>query len=185
MQHPHLPLWDQFNAELKAFLCRQLKQEDVCNDILQELYLKMYINRDKLEKVHNIRAYLFQMAHNALIDYHRRAARETESSTAVIPESEAATLLPDEYMLADCLRAMINGLPQIYSEALILTELEGMTQKQYAEKAGISLSGAKSRVQRAREKLKEEIINCCQYEFDKYGNILSCCKNGPAKKKYC
>jgi RNA polymerase sigma-70 factor (ECF subfamily) len=72
---------------------------------------------------------------------------------------------------------MIESLEPIYRDALILTELEGWSQKQLAEKAGISLSGAKSRVQRAKEKLKEVIFNCCTYEFDKYGNIISAKKN--------
>jgi RNA polymerase sigma-70 factor (ECF subfamily) len=68
---------------------------------------------------------------------------------------------------------------------LILTDLDGLTQKQYATIAGISLSGAKSRVQRAREKLKELILKCCEYEFDKYGNIIACCNNAAPAKKFC
>ena len=78
---------------------------------------------------------------------------------------------------------MMNNLPPEYCEALCLTELEGLSQKDYAEKIGISYSGAKSRVQRARKILKDMLMNCCHYEFDKYGTVIGihpvecCCCN--------
>lgn len=178
MQQSTTSLWDQFNTELKRFICQKIGHEDHCQDILQELYLKIFINQGRIKKAQNIRAYIFQMAHNALTDHHRRTARKNLLSADIVPEQEPATEEPmQEYGLTACLRSMINTLPEIYSQALILTELDGLTQKQFAEKTGISLSGAKSRVQRAREKLKEEILRCCRYEFDKYGNIISCCGN--------
>ncbi len=61
-----------------------------------------------------------------------------------------------------------------------MAELEGLTQKKIAADLGISLSGAKSRVQRARGKLKEMILDCCHVEADKYGNILDYQPKGKA-----
>ncbi|WP_298737443.1 RNA polymerase sigma factor SigZ [uncultured Chitinophaga sp.] len=178
MQQSTIPLWGQFNTELKRFICRKTGHEDHCQDLLQDLYLKIFVNQAKIEKAQNVRAYIFQMAHNVLTDHHRRTARKNVLSADAIPDLELATEEPgQEYSLAGCLRSMIDTLPEIYRQALISTELDGLTQKQFAEKVGISLSGAKSRVQRAREKLKEEILKCCRYEFDKYGNIISCCGN--------
>ena len=73
---------------------------------------------------------------------------------------------------------MIDGLPAPYGQALTLTEFEGLTQRQLAERLGISLSGAKSRVQRGREKLKEALLDCCQFEFDRRGKIIDCMPKG-------
>jgi len=61
-----------------------------------------------------------------------------------------------------------------------MVEYEGMTQKEYAEKICISISGAKSRVQRARGMLKDLLMRCCHFEFDSYGTIIdyhpiACC----------
>ncbi len=72
---------------------------------------------------------------------------------------------------------MMNDLPPEYCEALCLTELEGLSQKEYAEKIGIPYSSAKSRVQRSRILLKDMLMRCCHYEFDKYGTILSISQN--------
>jgi RNA polymerase sigma-70 factor, ECF subfamily len=186
MQPTHISIWKEFNTELKRFICQKVNHGDHCNDILQDVYLKIFINIGKVEKAQNIRAYLYRVANNAVVDYYRRTCENiaTDAAPAMAQDSEVSAI-DNEYRLADCLRPMIESLPQIYRDALVFTELEGLTQKQFSEKTGISLSGAKSRVQRAKEKLKEEIIRCCEYEFDKYGNILACCKNSLPGKNYC
>lgn len=179
MEPTAIAIWDQFNNSLKTLICQKLRHDDHCEDILQDLYLKIFINIGKVKSAGNIRAYVFQMAHNAVTDHYRKQNRnpaiEGEDLIVSQPDEQEEK---SEYRLADCcLRPMIEALPDIYKEALIHTELEGNTQQQLADQLGISLSAAKSRVQRARERLKEEILKCCQYEFDKYGNIISCCGN--------
>jgi RNA polymerase sigma-70 factor (ECF subfamily) len=67
---------------------------------------------------------------------------------------------------------MIDRLPDPYRQALTLTELEGRTQRELADALGLSLSGAKSRVQRGREQLKELILACCHVEVDRRGGVV-------------
>ncbi len=67
---------------------------------------------------------------------------------------------------------MLQLLPENYKEAILLTELGPLSQKEYAEKLGISYSGAKSRVQRAKHQLHELFKECCTIHADKYGNIM-------------
>lgn len=74
-------------------------------------------------------------------------------------------------MELESLKAMVESLPEPYAEALILTELDGLTQKEFAEKTGIPLSGAKSRVQRAKKMVVEVMTRACEYELDSHGNI--------------
>jgi DNA-directed RNA polymerase specialized sigma subunit, sigma24 homolog len=82
---------------------------------------------------------------------------------------------------------MIDRLPEKYRKAIVLTDIERLTQKEMAEKLGLSSSGAKSRVQRSRKKLKEMLLECCHFEFDRSGNITEyqlkeqnspCCTQG-------
>ncbi|SKA44272.1 RNA polymerase, sigma subunit, SigZ [Chitinophaga eiseniae] len=186
MQQPVTAIWQQFSNELEKFICRQTGDDAVCKDLLQEVFLKVYINLAKVSAADNIRAYLYRMANNVITDHHRRRQKVRQVSVAYGPDpAEEAVPPEEEYTLAGCLRPMMETLPEIYRQALILTELDGYTQKQYADIAGISVSGAKSRVQRARERLKEIILQCCEYEFDKYGNILSCCDNSSPRSKFC
>jgi RNA polymerase sigma-70 factor (ECF subfamily) len=66
----------------------------------------------------------------------------------------------------------IQRLPEDYREALILSEIKGMPQKDVALKQGLSISGAISRIQRGRSMLKEMLMECCRFEFDHLGNVI-------------
>lgn len=171
----------QFNEQISGFICQRVKHEDHCHDILQEVYIKIMMNLNKLEKVENIKSYLLKIADNAITDHYRaKSSRGVCCNTeSEVPQDCPTNLDNDKsLLLADCcLQPFIESLEPIYREALTMTELEGLTQKQYAVKVGISLSGSKSRVQRARLQLKERILACCNYAFDQYGNITSCCNN--------
>ena len=70
------------------------------------------------------------------------------------------------------LEPMIGELPEKYRDALLLTDIKGLTQKELSEKLDISVSGAKSRVQRGREQLRENLLKCCHLEFNGTGKIV-------------
>ena len=75
--------------------------------------------------------------------------------------------------LASCLRRMVEQLPEPYREAMKLADFDGVPQQAIADRMGISLSGAKSRVQRGRQQLREMISDCCKVERDVRGNVLN------------
>jgi RNA polymerase sigma-70 factor (ECF subfamily) len=77
-----------------------------------------------------------------------------------------------ERKLARSLRGMVEQLPEEYRQALVLTAYDGLTQQAVADKRGLSLSGAKSRVQRGREKLRDLPLDCCHLEFDRLGRVI-------------
>jgi len=124
-----------------------------------------------------LRGYLYRITENAITDYYRKESRLLVTDDECIFEKAALTLTINEHdKLADWrLRLFVEQLPPKYREALVQIEFEGKSQKEVAETLGISYSGLKSRVQRAREMLKKAILECCEYEFDKYGNIVDCC----------
>jgi RNA polymerase sigma-70 factor (ECF subfamily) len=102
-----------------------------------------------------------------------------------LDEADQETLLEDmpeedvQAELAPSVAAMVNVLPEPYREALYLTEYQGLSQRDLATRLGLSFSGAKSRVQRAREKLKQLLLDCCHFEFDRLGRVIDyqprCC----------
>jgi RNA polymerase sigma-70 factor (ECF subfamily) len=73
--------------------------------------------------------------------------------------------------LAACMAPLIAELPAPYREAIILTEFRGMTQAAAADRLGLSVSGMKSRVQRARGMLRNGLTDCCRVEQDRRGTI--------------
>jgi RNA polymerase sigma-70 factor (ECF subfamily) len=168
-------VWLELNEDIGRYVCDKVNHQDHCHDILQDVYLKMIKNIDKIKEVDNIKAYLIRISSNTIADHYR-----TKKATATMEEdyvAPASSCCGNSYqeLAGNFLLAAINQLPDKYKEALTLTEIEGLSQKEYAEKLGISFSGAKSRVQRAREKLKDIVKQCCDYQFDRYGNVVKCC----------
>jgi RNA polymerase sigma-70 factor (ECF subfamily) len=67
---------------------------------------------------------------------------------------------------------MIRNLPEHNRQALMLSEIEGLRQKEVAAKQGVSLPGAKARIQRGRAMMKKMLLECCQFEFDHQGKAI-------------
>jgi RNA polymerase sigma-70 factor (ECF subfamily) len=175
-------LWEDYRAALRQFIRRRVADESSADDLLQDLFLKIHAKIGTLKDRRRIRGWLYQVARNAIIDHYRRR-RDTEA----IPEEFAIPSKSDRRALtelAECVRPMIERLPESYREALILSELDGLTQENVGKKLGISLSGAKSRVQRGRKMLKEMIWSCCHVEFDRRGGVAGYFPKGDGCKSY-
>ena len=80
---------------------------------------------------------------------------------------------------------MIESLPEPYGDAVRLYELDGLPQQAIADRLGLSLSGAKSRVQRGREKLKEQLFACCSFQRDRRGNVIGYTRNADGGCELC
>ena len=177
MYSPQENIYHQYNGLITSYVCKKVGHDNICYDIIQELYLKMLLQAGNLSNAKNKEAYITRMAGNAVNDYYRKQQADFNKDSDEHLIEDAQPVINDKsLLLADCcLLPMINSLPGIYRDALISIELNNMPQKEYSEKMGISLSAAKSRIQRAREKLKE-IVTQNNYVFDRYGNIVACCK---------
>lgn len=162
--------WDAHENELRAWLRSRLGNHADAEDMLQNLFLKAMRQDKHFCKLDNARAWLFQVARNALIDRLRLTKAQVE-----LPDNLADTL--DEPAAVDsmaaCLPRALSELDEDDRDALSRCDLEGMTQKDYAHLAGISLPAAKSRVQRARRRLRAHLTDACQVRFDEAGKV--CC----------
>jgi RNA polymerase sigma-70 factor (ECF subfamily) len=175
-------LWQDMNTRLKKFIVSRVRDEQSAEDILQDVFLKVHTRIETLKNSEKLESWIYQVVRNAISDYYR-AQRPTEEvpETVLAPQEEERDLAKE---LIPGVQAMIRRLPEDYQQALILTEYEGLTQRELAERLGISLSGAKSRVQRAREKLKAMLLDCCHFELDRRGHIIDfqprcdCCSDG-------
>ncbi len=179
-------IWDTFHARLRRFILKRISDEATADDILQDVFFKIHIRMSSLQDSDRLEAWLYQIARHAIIDHYRRPDRLIQiDETLPAPEPESAE--PDAAgEIAASLREMAESLPEPYREALLLTEFGGLSQQQLADRLGISLSGAKSRVQRARQKIRDDLLACCHFEFDHYGRVVDfwercCCCAGESK----
>jgi RNA polymerase sigma-70 factor (ECF subfamily) len=173
-------IWNEFSAKLGQFIAARVAEPATAEDILHDVFFKIQRRLGQLNDPAKLQGWLYRAARNAIID-HQRTRRETTE----VPESLPAEPPPHEADVEElkaAFRQMIRTLPEPYRHALVLTEFEGLTQKEMAARLGISLSGAKSRVQRGREQLKRMLLARCEFEFDRLGRIIDC---KPRRKDAC
>ena len=164
-------VWQEFANNLRQFISRRVQNEYDGEDILQDVLFKIHCNLSKLENSDKLSPWIYQIARHAIVDYYR--SRKITLPISDLPENPAdETFLDINREITPCLKPMIDHLPEKYRQALILVYVEGLTQREVAEKLDLSISGAKSRVQRGREKLKKMLLDCCNFKFDRIGNIL-------------
>lgn len=163
--------WDTFQTPIKHFILKYIHNNVVAEDILQDVFLKIHMSIATLHDEKKLQAWLYQIARHAIYDYYR-----SQRTTLALPDTydlpEEPTQEDVEQTLLPCLKDMVDQLPAPYREAIILTEYHGLTQRELAEHLHLSFSGAKSRVQRAREKLKQMLLECCHFVLDRRGGII-------------
>ena len=168
-------IWEEFSDRLRRFILKSVQQEQDADDILQDVFYKIHDSVHNLKDGDKLESWIYQITRNAVVDHYRRRAKsltDVSEIPDVAGEDVAAAGMDDSNEdVSACIRPMIADLPEKYRQAILLTEYEEMTQKELAENLGLSLSGAKSRVQRARGRLKDMLLACCHFEFDRLGNI--------------
>ena len=162
-------LWAEHRLMLKAYILKRIKDRDLAEEILQEVLIKVYSFCLRSSGVKNLKSWLFQIAHNTIIDHYRK---QNKIANVELPEE-----VDEDENLAfqdatDFIQPLLKFLPAEYALPLKLSDIEGLKQAEVAEKLNLSLSATKSRIQRARQLLKQEFITCCDLETDVFGNFI-------------
>jgi len=167
-------IYTQFHNSLFSFVRSKIKSKEDAEDILQNVFIKISANVNRLTDEEKLQSWIFTITRNAIIDYYR--TNTSKRSVSIGPDQEEDML--DEIQtdptkgLDQCISAMINLLPEEYKSIIVDSELNGIKQKDMAEKYGMAYPTMRSRVQRGRERLKQLFYNCCHIETDRHGNIL-------------
>lgn len=172
-------IWAHLSTDLRQFIRRRVSDDHAADDLLQETFLRIHRNLGTLQEADRLAAWVYQIARNVVRDHHRQAALPANTSTVALGDVDPTDDSDNQRSLSRCgsaqwLEEMIGTLPDGYREALQLAEIEGHTQQEVAQQFGISLSGAKSRVQRGRALLREALDACCRWQFDHSGRLIDC-----------
>lgn len=165
-------VWEAFSEPLRKFIRARVRDDDEAEDLLQEVFIRIHTRIDTLEDQARLAGWVYQIARNLIIDTYR-TRREELPLPDVIPAPPELDDPGAEAEIAAGLEEMVSDLPEKYSQALMLTEFQGLKQAELAERLGLSVSGAKSRVQRGRELLRQSLLDCCHFEFDRLGGMIA------------
>jgi RNA polymerase sigma-70 factor (ECF subfamily) len=164
-------VWRELHAELRGFLTKRVRDEHLVDDLVQESFARIHRHLGDLEDVGRMRAWVLQIARNVLADESRKARIPTteidDTVAAAVPERDERELVRSSRFTEE----LLAQLPATHREALRLAELEGLPQREVAERLGISLTATKSRIRRGRELARRELEACCRFEFDRRGGV--------------
>lgn len=166
-------IWKDFNDELLGFIKARVNNPDTAQDMLQEVFIKIHQGFSQLSSKDKLASWVYQITRNTIIDYYRKKKLPVSDDSIFqgVAEEESDSSLNPQFI--NCLMPFVNQLPEKYKEALNKTVYGDLSQKEYAQELDISYTAVKSRVQRARQKLKELFTQCCNIQTDSYGNIIS------------
>lgn len=171
-------VWDSFHEKLFGFIRSKVKDEQTAKDILQSVFEKIHTHLHTLKDQQKLESWVYQITRNEITNNFRkeRIYEDVDSETAMeIGEAD----FNDHF--ASCVNPFMESLDPKYQTALKMTDLGHLTQKEFAENQGMTHSGARARVQRARKQLKDEFEKCCLIISDKYGNIIDYSKKSPCR----
>ena len=172
--------WESLTGKLYIYLLKNVKDKDIAEDILHDAFLKIIEKRQFYRYKENYDGWAFRITKNVLIDYYRKIKTNADLKRIKNDLDENKDELDTYKHLIPALKEFIENLPEKYSKPLILSDIEGIKQELIAQKLGLSVSGAKSRIQRARKILKEYFLKCSDYKFDSRGMVIEFYPKSPS-----
>jgi len=165
--------WIETLDRLQVFVAARVGDRELAADITQDVIVRS-IASGAMDHVDNPAAWLYQSARNAVIDHYRTRRQHIALDALDAWPAEDDDAGPNDATreLARCLQPLLDQLPTSARDALLRVDINGQTQQHAARDLGLSLSGMKSRVQRARRDLRELLEQCCAVEVDRRGAIL-------------
>jgi RNA polymerase sigma-70 factor (ECF subfamily) len=163
-------LWNDYHSELLNFIRQRVNCPQDAEDILQDVFIKAH--QHDCPGKDNPRAWLYQTTRTTIIDYYR-----TQKSYSPLPD----TIIADEpvndravEVVAGCLRSEVESLPAHYRDVLLAVDFEGKTQQEVSEAVDVPYPTVRSRVQRARQQLRNTVEQCCRVFFDHQQEAWQC-----------
>jgi len=186
-------IWTNVYGKLFGFISKHAINKDDVNDIIQDTFLKVKTNIDSLRNPAKVESWIFQIARNTMNDFFREKkklfeAEENTKEVSIEPNAfaeEDIKIKIQTQEFSEYAGFIVSELPEKYRNAVYMADIEELSMKEVAEELNISVSGAKSRVQRGRKMIKEIILKCCEVNTDKYGNIIDYEPHDSSNKTKC
>lgn len=163
-------VWNDFKGELLGFIKSRIGNDELAEDLLQEVFIKIHTNLSALGEGANLASWIYRITRNTIIDYYRKKKLVVYQETIEEKFPEVSSETTQD--LSKCLTSFIKELPENDQDLLNKTAFGSLSQKEYASNLNLGYSAVKSRSKRAKEKLKNLFVACCDIQTDGYGNIL-------------
>jgi RNA polymerase sigma-70 factor, ECF subfamily len=163
-------IWEEYKFSLLRYIKKRVTDEDDAKDILQDVLLKSYQYCSKGKTVLYLKSWLYKITQNTIIDYHKKNNKTISLSLDLVKVEDEKSIIGEA---SDYIKVLLKLLPNDYAIPLYMSDIDGIDQKVIAESLGLTLPNTKSRIQRARVKLKGKFLECCVVGFGESGEMVS------------
>ncbi len=165
-------VWETYADDVKRFIFSKTKNNDITNDLVQEVFIKVHTKIATLQNVERLKSWLFTIANNTVLDHFKSSKKEVNTKEDTIEIIDEETHLLKEHSEEDCLYGIVTKLPKKYRDPLFMSDIKGMKQALIAETLRLPLSTIKSQIQRARKMIAQGYIDCCGFELNEKGFLV-------------
>jgi len=169
--------WQDIERRLRPFVARRVASPADVDDVVQEIFVRIHRGLSSLRDGESFGGWVYRIAQSCIADAARAGGRSPLRRVDETPDMPAPAADPSDDLeseLGTCVALFVARLPAPYREAVTLTELEGLTQKEAAQMLGVTLSAMKSRTLRGREKIRDMFDECCRISVDCRGRVTAC-----------
>jgi len=154
-------LFHYYYSGLVVFVQKYIPDNDIAEDIVQEFFVKLWVNRERLQITTSLKSYLFSSIKNRCIDYLRHEVIKGKAEKLLLEQlqeviNEQNLLIESE--LREMINAAIDKLPPVCREIFIMNRFDGMKPSEIAEKKGISVRTVETHIGKALKILRKELI---------------------------
>jgi RNA polymerase sigma-70 factor (ECF subfamily) len=154
-------LYRLYSERLLAYLIRLLKSEDMACEVLHEVFIKLWNNRQHIDATQSFRSYLFRIAENCVYDFFRKAARDKKLQTILIHSAcedynpiEEAVYMKERSQL---LQEAIDALPPKRRQVFQMIKIEQRSYEEVSHMLHVSVSTVNDHIVKATKSIRENL----------------------------
>jgi len=155
-------LYKMHASKLYANLFYFLKEEDIAKELLQDIFLKVWNQKENIDPEKSFKAFIYKIGHNLIYDHFRRAALDRKLTDTFISKfAEDYTHVEEQLLYKEAshiLQQAIDGLPSQRKMVFMLCKLEGKSYKEVSEIMNISVSTISDHIVKATKSVKEYVL---------------------------
>jgi RNA polymerase sigma-70 factor, ECF subfamily len=188
-------LWQEMHTGIRAFVGRRIRQTADVEDVVQHVFLRVHQGLSSVRDAERVHAWVYRTATHAIADYYRGPVNRREVASGGLDDLADTPIVgtgqgeADEQTaqkeFAACIQPLLRLLSEADREALTLIDVEDITQVDAARQLGVSIPGMKSRIQRARRRLRTVVEECCRVQLDRRGGVIGYEKRGRCGCRTC
>jgi len=157
-------LWDEFSNDLRRYIQSKVGNTHDAEDILQEVFIKIYKNLDALHEKAALKSWIFTITKNSIIDFYKKRKDvlvSNDNLSDIADEVHIEDVDIEENMnseISECLKQMIFDIPEKYKAVLILYYMEDSSYQEIAEMLEVPIGTVMSRLSRAKQIMKKALL---------------------------